>query len=261
MLKKRLIGVVTVLAGWAVQSIGYKRYLPIGKPECVVENLDRWGVDEIVVLAIDRTRHQAGPDFELVGRLARLGISTPLIYGGGIRSVADGVKVTLAGADRLTVDALLQDNPDQVRELATRLGAQAIIGAVPISQHNGQIVTFDYRTRTSTPLKSETRDVLESGFVSEVLLIDWKNEGTLGGFNSELVDNFLLQDVPLIVFGGITTAVQIGQLLQKAHVSAVAVGNSLNYREHAVQKLKSELEASALRPSVFETKHAAFLNV
>lgn len=33
MLKKRLIGVVTVKNGWAVQSFGYRRHLPLGVPK------------------------------------------------------------------------------------------------------------------------------------------------------------------------------------------------------------------------------------
>ena len=52
MLKKRLAGLITVLDGWAVQSIGYKKYLPLGRPEIIAENLERWGVDEILVLSI-----------------------------------------------------------------------------------------------------------------------------------------------------------------------------------------------------------------
>ena len=55
MLKKRLIGVITVKDDWAVQSIGYKSYLPLGKPKIIAENLDRWGVDEIICLSIDRS--------------------------------------------------------------------------------------------------------------------------------------------------------------------------------------------------------------
>jgi cyclase len=39
MLKKRLIGVVTVRDGWAVQSFGYGRYLPLGKPVLMVLKL------------------------------------------------------------------------------------------------------------------------------------------------------------------------------------------------------------------------------
>ena len=32
-----------------MQSFGYRRYLPLGRPEVLVENLDRWGADEIVL--------------------------------------------------------------------------------------------------------------------------------------------------------------------------------------------------------------------
>ena len=49
MLNKRLIGIVTVRQGWAVQSFCYNRYLPLGRPEFIVENLDRWGADEILI--------------------------------------------------------------------------------------------------------------------------------------------------------------------------------------------------------------------
>jgi len=72
MLKKRLIGVITIKNGWAVQSFGYRRYLPLGKPECLVGNLDRWGADEILVQVIDRSEANRGPDFELLERLGAL---------------------------------------------------------------------------------------------------------------------------------------------------------------------------------------------
>ena len=49
MIRKRLIGVITVKGGWAVQSFGYARHLPLGRPEILAENLDRWGADEILV--------------------------------------------------------------------------------------------------------------------------------------------------------------------------------------------------------------------
>ena len=103
MLKKRLIGVVTVKNGWAVQSFGYRKYLPLGKPECLVENFDRWGADEILVQVIDRSLTERGPDFELLEKLGRLGLGTPLIYGGGIRNVEEGMKVIQSGADRLSL--------------------------------------------------------------------------------------------------------------------------------------------------------------
>ena len=47
MLKKRIIGVVTVVDNIAVQSFGYQKYLPLGDPAILIENLDKWGADEI----------------------------------------------------------------------------------------------------------------------------------------------------------------------------------------------------------------------
>ena len=133
MLKKRLIGVVTVTNGWAVQSFGYHRFLPLGKPECMVENLDRWGADEILVQVIDRSEASLGPDFDLLGRLGSLGLGTPLIYAGGIRSVSDGVQLVQLGADRLVIDSLLHEDLSTVRELSEQLGAQALIASLPLS--------------------------------------------------------------------------------------------------------------------------------
>jgi imidazole glycerol-phosphate synthase subunit HisF len=118
MLKKRLIGVVLVKDGWAIQSFGYSRFLPLGKPECLVENLDRWGADEIMVLSIDRSKNGLGPDFNLLKKLSKLGLSTPLIYGGGIDSVQKGVDVIRSGADRISIDSLLFKDINQVSTLA-----------------------------------------------------------------------------------------------------------------------------------------------
>ena len=55
MLKKRLIGVITVKDGLGVQSFGYKKYFPLGKAEILAKNFNRWGADEIFLNVIDRS--------------------------------------------------------------------------------------------------------------------------------------------------------------------------------------------------------------
>lgn len=261
MLKKRLIGVVTVKNGWAVQSFGYRRYLPLGKPECLVENLDRWGADEILVQVIDRSENNAGPDFELLGRLAKLGLGTPLIYSGGIRSVDDGVAVIQNGADRIALDALLHDAPAIVKNLGDQLGVQAIIASLPLSQSQTETTWYDYRRRKNGDYGSALTELVQQAGVSEVMITDWQNEGLENGFNSALVDAFPFKGVPLIVFGGISSAEQIKALLAKPQIAAVAVGNFLAYREHAIQQLRESVASSALRPAVFSTVHSLLANV
>lgn len=256
MLKKRLIGVVTVRAGWAVQSIGYCRYLPLGKPECMVENLDRWGVDEILVQSIDRSSANTGPDYDLLQKLARLGLSTPLIYAGGIKSVEDGAKVIQSGADRVTVDALLHDDLSIVRCLSEQLGAQAIIASLPVSIGAGGLEWFDYRRKAISNIGDAIAEMIKQGIISEVMLTDWQNEGLPSSFNSRLIDLFPDEATPLIVFGGISCAVQMSDLLARQNVVAIGVGNFLSYREHAVQRFKEELASAALRPPFYEAKYS-----
>jgi len=261
MLKKRLVGVVTIKEGWAVQSIGYKRYLPLGKPECLVENLDRWGADEILIQVIDRSVNGQHPDFDLLERVARLGLETPLIYGGGIRTVEDGVRAIQAGADRLLVDSVLHDDLPTVRGLSERLGAQAIIAALPLSWSGDRIEWLDYRYGCSSAISAEILTLAEAGIISEILLIDWRHEGHQGSFEQTLVRNFPLSNIPLIVFGGISDSSQIAELLQMKDVAAVAVGNFLSYREHAIQKFKESLAIMPLRSPVYESNYSSLANV
>ena len=170
MLKKRVIGVVTVKAGWAVQSFGYHRYLPLGRPEYLVGNLDRWGADEIVVQVIDRSKNQLGPDFDLIEKLGKLGLETPLIYSGGVSCVEDGVKLIQLGADRIIVDSLLHDNLDTVRGLSEQLGAQALIGSLPLCWNNHKIKWLNYRSRDLASISDGVLELIKSGSISEVLI-------------------------------------------------------------------------------------------
>lgn len=261
MLKKRLVGVVTVKNGWAVQSFGYRRYLPLGKPECLVENLDRWGADEILVQVIDRSATCLGPDFALLERLGALGLETPLIYAGGISSVSDGVKVIQSGADRIVVDSLLHEDLLAVRGLSEQLGAQAVIASLPLSWQSKSLKLLDYRSHSSTPISDDVLRLIQSGVISEVLITDWQHEGMPGGFEQKLVDDFPLKDVPIIAFGGLSEHEQMRRLMLSASVAAVAVGNFLSYREHAIQNFKEALKGMPLRLASYESTFSLIADV
>lgn len=250
MLKKRLVGVITVKSGWAVQSFGYCRHLPLGHAEYLAENLDRWGVDEILVLCIDRHQRGLGPDLDLLRRLAALGLSTPLAYGGGIRNVADAASIIKTGAERVCIDAAMQ-NEVVVREISALLGAQAIIGALPLSVDRGALHRLDYLSGRSTPLTAVDLSLFEARAVSEALIIDWCHEGRAAAFDMDLIRLFPVAGVPLIAFGGVSEANQLELLFDHQRVAAVGVGNFLAYREHAVQKLKHQVDGSIIRAAQF----------
>jgi cyclase len=247
-LKKRLIGVVTVRNGWAVQSFGYKKYLPLGKPEVVVENLDRWGIDEILIQCIDRSCFHLGPDVDLLQKVGTLGLSTPLIYAGGIRDSRDAVEVVSAGADRVMVDAMLWNQPKNLESIARELGIQALITNIPVSIINDCLLWYDYRNSNEIDFRSLVMAKLNLDWVSEVMLTDWRHEGLANTFNQQIPNLFAaLIKKPLLLFGGISTQEQMQSLMARESVVAVGIGNFLNYKEHAVQNLKSTSQVIHIR--------------
>jgi cyclase len=246
MLKKRLIGVVTVKDGWAVQSFGYRRYLPIGKPEVLVQNLDRWGADEILVQCIDRSKAGLCPDFDVLGRISKLGIATPLIYAGGITHREDAVKVVSHGADRIMVDSMLLDSPALLEGVARDLGTQAVIAHLPARATSDGLVALDHRERSEQPV-AEWLARLPNDWISELMVSDWQNEGSPGCFDERLLDIARHTEKPLLCFGGISEAAQLRRVLSHPQVVAAGVGNFLNYREHAVQSLKQQLGSVFVR--------------
>ena len=53
--------------------------------------------------------------------------------------------------------------------------------------------------------------------------------------------------IPFILFGGICTAKHIVDCLELENVSAVMLGNSLNYKEHNIYRLKKEINTKHIR--------------
>lgn len=253
MIKKRIVGVVTVLNGLAVQSIGYEKYLPLGKPECLVENLDRWGADEILVQVIDRSSRQLGPDFQLIDRIACANISTPIIYAGGINTEEQAIEVVRAGADRICLDAMLHNGINKVGKLAHKLGAQALIASIPVKRFpNGELHYFSYLSKERIDFKDDLLALFSNKLISEALLIDVNNEGKKNSFDFDIINFFPIEDVPLILFGGLSSSELLNKGLSSNRVSAVSVGNFLNYSEHAIQTLKLNLSLKPIRPANYK---------
>jgi cyclase len=252
-LKKRLIGVITVRGGQAVQSVAYRRHLPLGRPEVLAENLDRWGVDEILVQCIDRSVRQEGPDLGLLERMSRCGLATPLTYVGGIRGAADAVDAVRAGAERVGIDALLHDHPEAAFPIAEALGAQALVAVLPLSARDDGLAWLEHRSRRETPIGARVLDVLARGAASEALLVDWRNEGRVDAFDTRLVTRWTLPEVPLLAFGGLSGPQGLRDVLARPGVVGAAIGNFLAYREHAVQALRHALSDLPLRDAQYDT--------
>tara|TARA_R110002051_G_scaffold112439_4_gene185194 strand:- start:4776 stop:5552 length:777 start_codon:yes stop_codon:yes gene_type:complete len=248
---KRLIGVITVKDGWAVQSMNFNTYLPMGRAEVIAENLDRWFLDEILILSIDRAGR--GPDMDLLERVAAKNLTTPLTYGGGITSAAQARQLVKLGADRLCLETVCVRDVAAARAIRDAVGIQAVIRALPLGVNNGHVQQLDYHFGRYQDLDVASFYTPDDPLFSEVLAIDAQNEGGLASFNPAILTPLIAHGLQVIAFGGITTQDQIRTLYEMDNLSAVGVGNSLSYRELATRDLISFAKMHATRT----TSHGA----
>ena len=246
MLRKRIIGTVLVRDNIAVQSFSYNKYLPLGDPIVLIDNLEHWGVDEIALVVMDRGNK--GPDLELIRKISSRGLLTPLIYAGGIKTSENAISVIRHGAERLIIDSLLFDDLASIKEISYQIGAQALIASMPLIISDNKLKHYNYKTKRIHQISMDMLNILKKNYFSEILAIDFRNEGGLSSYNNSILYEITkLTNLSLIPFGGISENNQIENLLCHPNVSAVMIGNSLNYKENAVFHIKNKLSDNLIR--------------
>lgn len=234
-LKQRVVGVIVVRAGWAVQSIGFRRFLPVGRPEIAVEYLNRWGIDEIILLDIDATLAGRKPDFEAVGRYARFG-QVPLTVGGGISEVADIERLIRAGADKVALNWAARSHPELIAAGAERFGNQCLVvslDAREVAPGRHEVFARGGREPTGLTPAEAARRACAAG-AGEILINSIDHDGSGKGYDLELVRSVLeVVDVPVVACGGVGEPRHLLAGLQLG-VSGVAAANFFHFTEHSV---------------------------
>jgi cyclase len=255
---KRLVGVIAVKDGQVVKSYGYRFWRPAGRLRTALMNLDRWLVDEIMILDISR---RGSVDPVVVNEIRASRISTPLAYGGGIRSPDDVNCLLAAGCERFVLETMLFQFPERISELADKVGAQALIASLPLSAKEGGDWQVDGESAARWGVSASAFDLrsfcakCNDWPVAEVLAIDCAKEGCAGKFSIVSSDGkhpFGELSKGIIWFGGIDFK-QGAMLLEQPATVAVGFGN-LNYeKEIAMRSLRHFVLSNPARKTVRRT--------
>jgi cyclase len=255
---KRLVGVVAVKDGQVVKSYGYRFWRPAGRLRTALMNLDRWLVDEILILDISR---RGSVDPVVVEEIRASRISTPLAYGGGIRSHEDVDSLLAAGCERFVLETMLFKFPERISNLADKVGAQALIACLPLVAFDGGCWQVDREYSARWGDSNPPRDVesfcqkCNDWPVAEVLAIDSANEGSAGRFSllsPEGGHPFGELRKGIIWFGGIDSK-QAVKLLELPATVAIGFGNLNFEREVAMRSLRQSVLRSQSGSTVRRT--------
>ncbi len=242
MLKKRIVAVVVVRDGIVVQSIGFKTYRPVGKPEITVEFLCQWGADEIILLDISATRADRGPDIEMVKRVAKKCL-LPLTVGGGITKLEHVNCLIHGGADKVSLNYVLFENLGFLSEIAKTYGNQSVVVSIDALKTDNGYRVYDYVGAFTTNHSVKTLAPLVTEYGAGEILINSVNRDGLGtGFDINLVDEVCGSvSVPVVCVGGAGSPQHFVEVFKTTQVHGAAAANYFHFSEHSVMVTKSKL--------------------
>ena len=253
MLLRRISAGIIVKDSIAVQSFGFSNYLPIGDPSITAKNYDRWSADEILVMDISRSRCNLGPDFNMIESIGKINILTPLIYSGAVSSVEHATTILACGFERIAITQSFLNSPSICEDIASTIGAQALIIALPFKIIEDKIVLFDYLNRSILPFPFRLLNRLYSeGAYSELLLMSVDADGYPGSFRLPIDSISLDSSIPILLHGGLDSNTIRGHSSLN-NIAAYFLSNPLLYKEHAIQTLKNDLKSDWHRPASYSS--------
>ena len=232
----RLIPCLDVAAGRVVKGVRFQELRDVGDPVELGASYSDAGADELVYLDVTATIEGRTSLLDLVARIAdRLAI--PFTVGGGVRSVGDAEALLEAGADKVSVNSAALERPELVSELAARLGSQAVVVAVDVT--NGAVRSHAGSTSTGRRAVDWAREAETRG-AGEILLTSIDADGTRDGYDLELTQAVSESvSLPVIASGGAGSAVHVAEALGVAQAALLA--SILHENPARLESLRSEL--------------------
>ncbi len=242
MVKPRLIPVILIQNGWVVQSIGFKRYLPIGRLKFAIEFFSRWDVDEIVVLNIDSNQSDASQNKAFLHSIATH-CFLPLTIGGGIQTHEDIRAMLWAGADKVSINAAALQTPKFITSSAALFGSQCIVVSIDVHQtEKGRYEVMSRRNKSTGKDPVQWAKEVEALGAGEILLQAIHKDGMKTGYDLELIQKVIEGvSIPVIVAGGAGNAAHLLAGVQ-AGASGISAGNMFQFCEHSTLYAKGFLK-------------------
>ncbi|MDQ1660530.1 MAG: imidazole glycerol-phosphate synthase subunit HisF [Blastococcus sp.] len=205
----RVIPCLDVDAGRVVKGVNFVDLRDAGDPVEMARVYDAEGADELTFLDITASSGNRATTYDVVSRTAE-SVFIPLTVGGGVRSADDVDRLLRAGADKVAVNTAAVERPELIAEIADRFGNQVLVLSLDARRcRDGAETDSGFEVTTHGGRRGTGRDavawVVEAAQlgIGEVLLNSMDADGTLAGFDTELIRAVRREvAVPVIASGG-----------------------------------------------------------
>lgn len=245
---KRVIASLIMKDGLLVQSINFKKFLPIGKPNFTIDLISRWDIDEIFLLNISRNRSVHKLENNFIKQFAKK-CFVPLTIGGGVNSISYAKKIISNGADKILINSSSIENPKIINQLSKIFGSQCVVVGIDVKKINGSLYIFKNsgKVRTNLELNNWIKIIQEEG-AGEILINCIDRDGLKSGFDLSVMNNIKNKiKIPVVLQGGAGNPHHVNNALRHKKLSGCAIGNMFHFTEHSTIITKSYLNRKKLK--------------
>jgi len=225
-IRKRIIPVLLIQNGGLVKSKKFSNYTYVGDPINAVKIFNDKEVDEIIILDIDASKANRGPNFDKIAEITSEAFM-PLAYGGGITKLEEAEKLYYSGIEKVVLNSVLFSKPELVSQIAVKYGNQSVIASIDVKKNLfGKYKIFSHSDK-KTPSNSvkEFAVKLEELGVGEIFLNSVDRDGTYKGYDLDLINEVAHSiQIPLVICGGASDKTDFIKA-EQAGASAMAAGS------------------------------------
>jgi cyclase len=248
MLKIRVIPTLLWKNFGLVKGVGFDSWRRVGSVLPAIKVYNSREVDELVLVDIAASVEGNRPDHASVSDFADE-CFVPLTIGGGIRDLEEIVALLHAGADKVSLNSSLFDDPGLVDEAARRFGVQCIVASIDVRRSaNGSLTCLSHSgTRDSgRACVAWAKELAERG-AGEILLTSVERDGTMRGYDLDLIERVASAvTVPVIASGGAGSYQHMVDAVQRAGASAVAAASMFHFTEQTPAGAKAAMQAAGI---------------
>ena len=254
MLSKRIIPCLDVRDGKLAKSVKFVDTRDIGDPVVQAEKYYQQGLDELVFYDITASSDRRGIMIDVVSAVAAK-VFIPFSVGGGLRSVDDGRRVLLAGAEKVNFNSAAVRDPRIIAEASRAFGAQCVVLSMDVR-----------RVGRTSFLPSGYEIVIEGGRKPMGIdAIEWAKQGEKLGAG-EIVVNSIDADgtkegyeirltrmvadavsIPVIASGGGGKPAHLYDVLTEGRADAALVASMLHFGGYTVREIKEYLHGRGVK--------------
>jgi len=178
-------------------------------------------VDELIIYDLTASKTKE-IDFLLLEKISRLS-RMPLCYGGGIDSIGKAKKLSSLGFEKLSFNSLLYDDLNKINQISKIIGRQSIVLSVDYKKIDDEYFCFKNSGTINTEVKIDNlHNYNYEDFAGEIILNDINNDGSMKGYNSEVINKIYKNfKIPLTLSGGFKNLEDIKKIFNKFDIIGV----------------------------------------